>query len=241
MKQSDPKPSLKIIAFRNRGGTLSSRVTGTVGEGDAKQRMQKNFPTREEAEVFMDGLIDAADQGESSPTRPANTIFPTNDELREAELAWKRLRAKLPEGSLVTAVDYYLEHAGKVIKDGEAKQILDDFIEARRLRGNHDNTLAVAKSILSKFLRVAGIKKISEFTQERATMFVLDESVGLRTRRDRKDQLYNFAKFLLKNSYLAENVVDVQRRASGLAGREDHIGLSGGSADGLLDRGLGGH
>lgn len=64
----------------------------------------------------MNGLLAAAGQGESSRRRVTTTNFPLDTDLHEAELAWARLRAQVPKGSLITAVDYYLAHAGHVIE-----------------------------------------------------------------------------------------------------------------------------
>lgn len=94
------KTPLKIMMFENAGGSISFRVTGTI-HGEL---IQKNFPTDAEVRTFMNGLLAAAGQGESSPQRLANTIFPTDAELHEAELAWQRLRAQVLKGSLVTAI-----------------------------------------------------------------------------------------------------------------------------------------
>jgi hypothetical protein len=129
--------------------------------------MQKNFPTELAARTFMHGLIAAANQGETSRPRVATTIFPEDAKLREAELAWQRLRQKMPRGSLITAIDYYLANAGEMIKDGVALEILDQFCARRRERGNKENTIADGRIILRKFLTEAGVSRISEFTPDR--------------------------------------------------------------------------
>ena len=160
----------------------------------------------------MNGLIAAANQGESSRQRVATTIFPEDAELREAELAWKRLRQQLPRGSLVTAVDYYLANAGHVISDGIARDIVDQFIDRRRERGNKENTLSVARMILRRFLTDTGIERIAEFTPEKAQRFVFDTAVAVRTRRDRLDQLHNWSEYLVKQKFLARNfIADLDR------------------------------
>lgn len=202
------KITLKIKPFKNPSGNIVFRVTGSI----CGERVQKNFPTRQAAETFMNGLIAAADQGESSRSRVSTTIFPEDAELREAEVVWQRLRQKIPHGSLITAVDYYLAHAGELIKDGVALEIVDQFCARRRDRGNKENTIAVGRTILRKFLTEAGISRISDFTPDRATYFVFDAKVGMRTRRDRLDQLNNWAEYLVKEKFLARNfVADIDR------------------------------
>lgn len=96
------KIPLKIVMFENSGGSLSFQVTGTIhGE-----RIQKNFPTDAEARTFINGLLAAAGQGESSPQRIAHPILPTNVQLYEAELAWPGIQRQVLIGFLVATIDY---------------------------------------------------------------------------------------------------------------------------------------
>ncbi|MDO8587622.1 MAG: hypothetical protein Q7T82_11340 [Armatimonadota bacterium] len=197
------KVSLKIIPFKNPSGHLAFRVSGTIhGE-----RVQKNFPTDAEARTFMNGLVAAAGQGESSPRRVATTIFPLDTDLHEAELAWQRLRAQDPKGSLVTAVDYYLVHAGHVIRDGDAAEAVEGFSEHRRSRGNQENTVTTVQTVLMKFLEVAKVAKISDFTRAAAQPFISDKTVSMRTRRDRYDHLYNWSEYLKGERHLVRNFI----------------------------------
>jgi hypothetical protein len=62
---SHQRASLKIIPFKNRGGTLSFRVSRTI----LGERVQKNFPTQLAAEEFRDELLARAKQGDSEPVR----------------------------------------------------------------------------------------------------------------------------------------------------------------------------
>ncbi len=197
------KITLKIIPFKNPSGQVAYRVTGMIyGE-----RIQKNFPTHAEARTFMDGLVKAAGQGESLPTRVTTTIFPREEDLHDAQLAWQRLRAQVPKGSLITAVDYYLAHAGHVIKDCDALEAIDAFAEHRHSRGNHGNTIENATSVLKKFVRLAKVAKISDFTREAAQGFISDPAVEMRTRRDRYDHLYNWSEYLKGKKHLVRNFI----------------------------------
>jgi hypothetical protein len=58
--------------------------------------IQKNFPTHAEAEVFMNGLLRAANQGQSSRQQIMPTNFSSERDLRDAESAWFRLREAAP-------------------------------------------------------------------------------------------------------------------------------------------------
>ena len=197
------KVTLKIIPFKNPSGQLAYRVTGMIyGE-----RIQKNFPTPAEARTFMNGLIEHAGQGESLPTRLTTTTFARDEDLQDAQLAWQRLRAQVPKGSLTTVVDYYLSQAGQVIKDGDALAAVAGFAEHRRARGNQDNTVDTTTSILKKFLREEKVGKISDFTREAAQRFISGRKVSMRTRRDRYDHLYNWSEYLKGQRHLVRNFI----------------------------------
>jgi len=76
-------------------------------------RVQKNFPTREEAEGFMNGLVRTANQADSAiRERLTSTTFPTDEILREAEAAYHLLQKHAPGISLFAAVNSYLTAAG---------------------------------------------------------------------------------------------------------------------------------
>jgi len=75
-------------------------------------RVQKNFPTLEEAEGFMNGLARSANQADSAkPERLASTTFPTDEALRDAEAAYRLLQKRAPGVALYDAVNFYLENA----------------------------------------------------------------------------------------------------------------------------------
>jgi len=194
---------LKIVTFKNPSGRFAYRVTGTIHGG----RVQKNFPSHEAAEEFMNGLLQSGDQGDSAPRRVTTTLLREED-MKEAELAWGRLRKKHPEGSLVTAVDFYLSNAGQVIRDAPAEDVLVLYLSRRTMRGNQDATVAVAGSILRKFLREAKIVTISDCNQERASAWIFADDVEVRTRQDRRAQIHNFCEFLVREKYLSRNFVD---------------------------------
>ena len=102
------KITLKIIPFKNRSGSIAFRVSGTI----LGTRVQKNFPTREEAEAFMDGLVRSAKQADSARReRLTSTTFPTDEALRDAEAAYHLLQKRAPGVALYDAVNFYLTHA----------------------------------------------------------------------------------------------------------------------------------
>lgn len=99
------KITLKVIPIKNPSGNLAYRVSGMV----LGTRVQKNFPTRDEAEGFMNGLVRTANQADSAKQeRLTSTTFPTDEILREAEAAYHLLQRHAPGASLFAAVNSYL-------------------------------------------------------------------------------------------------------------------------------------
>jgi hypothetical protein len=75
-----------LSRFKNRNGVTSWRVSGYL----AGVRIRRNFPTREEAAVEKSALELKAIQSAAGGVRMATT-FLTDDQLREAEAAFRRL------------------------------------------------------------------------------------------------------------------------------------------------------
>ncbi len=199
------KITLKIIPFTYPTGNQVWRVTGRI----LGRIVQKNFPTYDQAEVFMSGAIKAVTQGKNGPrTRLVQTIFQNDQDLHAAELAFSKLKAALPNGSITTAVDYYLEHCTAVVVDTPAAETVDKFTTAKRALGGQKITASVRGSVLKLFLRAQGIARTSEITAERAKAFVFDEGIAVRTRRDRHDLLHNFFEYLISEGHMAKNLMD---------------------------------
>ncbi len=165
------------------------------------------------AEIFLKPLRRLT-QGDFSLLRAVVTRIQSNRDLREAELAWDRLRETHPQGSLITAVDYYLENAGIMVRGGQANLVVEDYLERRLARGNQQRTVDVCRSILGHFLRSSGLKEIGRFNRQTAEDFMRHRSLdsegnpralAVRTTRNRFDQLHNFAEFLVQEKYLAQN------------------------------------
>src|SRR5208283_2001438 len=136
---------LKIVPFKNPSERIVFRVTGTI----CGRRFQRNFRILQEAERFMNDLNTAGNQGQSARPQVTTTTTITDDkDLRNAEDALERLREQMPKGRLTTAVDYYLANAVRAIKDADASQAVDQYLEHRKKRGNQKTTVSVAKSVL---------------------------------------------------------------------------------------------
>jgi len=102
------KITLKVLPFKNPSGSIAYRVSGTI----LGTRVQKNSPTREEAERFMNGLVRSANQADSAKReRLTSTTFPTDEALRDAETAYHLLQKHAPGIGLYDAVNFYLTHA----------------------------------------------------------------------------------------------------------------------------------
>ncbi len=197
------KHTLKVVPFKNPGGSISYRVTGRL----CGIKVEKNFKTSALAEQKIAELVNAAGQGKSLPTRTVQTTFPTNEDLQEAQNAFFRLQAAQPGASLRFAVDYFLTRNPTVVQEIAADKALDDFNEARHHRGTEAITRVTTTTVLNKFFKTQKIGKISAITPANVKAFVTDATVAARTQRDRYDILNNFSHYLEKNRHIAANLV----------------------------------
>jgi integrase len=197
------KITLKIVSFKNPSGVVVYRVSGMI----LGTRVQKNFPTREEAERFMNGAVRTANQADSTTReRLTSTTFPTDEILREAEAAHRLLQKH--GASLYAAANFYLAHANRQLTDLPALEALNKFMKKRRERGNRERTISVCEDVLKLFLRRHSIANVSDFTRAKADEFVSDSSIAKRTQLDRRQHLFNWARFLVKENHLVANFVE---------------------------------
>jgi integrase len=200
-KNSNSKKfTLKIVPFKNPSGKFVHRVTGRV----LGIKVEKNFPTHEQAEGFMDECLERSTQGKSAPTRrTARTSFKTDADLRVAEHAQQRLAEKCPGVSILTVVDDYLARTVLVLTPISAKEAIEKFGEALTGRGALDVTKNQATTVLSAFVKRFNAGMMVSDMPKNVESWVYDTTVGLRTRRDRYDLLVNFSKFLQSRRHLA--------------------------------------
>lgn len=193
------KISIKVIPFKNRGGSISYRVSGSV----LGMRVQKNYSNLEEAKKFEVQVLQAANQGESK--RQAITSFGSDDELHVAEFAHKRLKGFSESADLLQAVEYFIKHHRKTTAITPLDAVLA-FSEARRRRGNREKSIEVTQSVLHAFAVGCGVRSVSELAKDHLEQWALSPTVSLRTRRDRRDALYNWMEFLVKGGYAVSNL-----------------------------------
>jgi len=197
------KHTLKVTPFKNRGGTISFRVTGRL----LGIKVEKNFKTSALAEEKISELVNAAGQGKSAPTRTVQTTLPMIEVLHEAENAYFRLQQAQPGASIRFAVDYYLANHATVVIDLTADEALEKFNAARRARKNEEITIKTSATVIQKFFNTQGISLISDITPDKVRAFVTDATLADRTVRDRHGILNNFSNYLQKNRHLAANLV----------------------------------
>jgi integrase len=155
----------------------------------------------------MNGAVRTANQADSATReRLTSTTFATDEILREAEAAYRLLQKH--GGSLYAAANFYLAHANRQLTDLPALEALNKFTKKRRERGNRERTISVCEDVLKLFLRRHSITNVSDFTRAKADEFVSDSSVAKRTQLDRRQHLYNWARYLVKENHLISNFVE---------------------------------
>ncbi len=197
--------SFTVSRFQNRNGVSSWRVSGYL----AGVRLRKNFPTREEAAAEKSVLDLKVLQCAPGGIRSATT-FLTDDQLREAETAFRRLAAK-PK-----PLAFYLDYAFANYRAPEFDRPLDDAVtdywaskERERDRGlisacqveSIEKELTLLKS---HFPRCS----VAQLTAAQLLVFCERGMPALKTQNNRRGILSTFFKFALQKDWIAKNPVE---------------------------------
>lgn len=197
-------PGLKITTFKNRSGSVSFRVSGTVGE----TRVRKNFPTQLEAETFLNA--NTVKVARVVSPQPIITHLPA-DIVRQAEAAVLRLP---PGTDLLQAAEFFAEHhrplAPLPLVAPECQpSAIEDFGDwLKTQRKNEDLTIEQRKGVLAHFAAMARITRSDRITVAAAQSWIYEDGHSARTQRDRFDLLNLFCGWLKKRHLAAANPVE---------------------------------
>ncbi len=199
-----PEAQFTVIRFDNRNGVTSWRVSGWL----SGVRIRKNFPTREEAAAEK-GALEAKAAQLAAGIR-ATTTFLSDDQLREAEAAFQKLKAA-PRGLL-----FYLDYALANYREPEHQMALadavNDYLATKRLE--HERTLLSERQLrsisneLTTFQKHFPKAKVSEFTPARLQPYLERGKGGLKTYNNRRGLVSTFFKYAFKKDWVVTNPVE---------------------------------
>jgi integrase len=192
-----------VTRFENRNGVISWRVDGRLHG----VRIRKNFKTREEAiaeKATQELKALQADAGLQSAT-----TFLSEEQLREAETAFNRLKEK------PRSLSFYLDYALTNYREPETQRLLADAVADYTAAKDHEREqdqiseshLVFLKRDLKRFVRSFPKATVAELTAERLINYFNLGKPSLKTYNNRRGIVSTFLKFAFQRGWISENPI----------------------------------
>lgn len=192
-----------VTRFENRNGVISWRVDGRLHG----VRIRKNFKTREEAiaeKATQELKALQADAGLQSAT-----TFLSEEQLREAETAFNRLKEK------PRSLSFYLDYALTNYREPETQRLLADAVADYTAAKQHEREqdqiseshLVFMKRDLKRFVRSFPKATVAELTAERLINYFNLGKPSLKTYNNRRGIVSTFLKFAFQRGWISENPI----------------------------------
>ena len=192
-----------VTRFENRNGVISWRVDGRLHG----VRIRKNFKTREEAiaeKATQELKALQADAGLQSAT-----TFLSEEQLREAETAFNRIKGK------PRSLSFYLDFALTNYREPETQRLLADAVADYTAAKDHEHEqdqiseshLVFMKRDLKRFMRSFPKATVAELTAERLINYFNLGKPSLKTYNNRRGIVSTFLKFAFQRGWISENPI----------------------------------
>jgi integrase len=191
-----------LSRFKNRNGATSWRVSGYL----AGVRVRRNFPTREEAAVEKSALDLKVIHSTAGGVRAATT-FLSDDQLREAETAFRRLTGA------AQPLTFYLDYALANYRAPERARPLPvavaEYLAVRR-KDHAQGMLSITqldgirRSLTILERHFPGVT-LDQLSTERLTAHCQRGLGCLKTANNRRGVLATFFKYALQQDWIAAN------------------------------------
>lgn len=192
-----------VTRFENRNGVISWRVDGRLHG----VRIRKNFKTREEAiaeKATQELKALQADAGLQSAT-----TFLSEEQLREAETAFNRLKEK------PRSLSFYLDYALTNYREPETQRLLADAVADYTAAKQHEREqdqiseshLVFMKRDLKRFVRSFPKATVAELTAERLINYFNLGKPSLKTYNNRRGIVSTFLKFAFQRGWISQNPI----------------------------------
>ncbi|MGF1453630.1 MAG: tyrosine-type recombinase/integrase [Opitutales bacterium] len=173
---------VQVQKYKNRSGTWSWRVTGTVNG----ERIRKNFASHAEALNEKQHYNDILAQ--DSRFRNAVTSL-TDAQLAEAQDAFDRLAGNY---SLRETVDFFLKNYHAPVCDYTVGQVLEDFYADKRAAGVRERTITQLRSTLTRFGEAMGSRQLHEINLEHLQAHIGRHQWSRKTQNNVRADLHAF-------------------------------------------------
>jgi integrase len=110
--------------------------------------------------------------------------------------------------SLTDATEFFLKHSKPTGGHRTVKELVDEFIEAKRVAGRREEYLRIQASILGMFEKAFPDGLMHEISAPQIEAWLNSRGDNLRTRRNYQNDLRNLFNFAIRRGYVASNPVD---------------------------------
>ena len=129
------------------------------------------------------------------------------EKLRVEAMECQR-RLKSFNASLTDAVDFFLRHAKPAGGHRTAKELIAEFIDAKRAAGRRDEYLRIQASVLGLFEKSFPDVLAHEIGSAQIESWLGTRGESLRTRSNYQNDIRNLFNFAVRRGYVASNPVD---------------------------------
>ena len=110
--------------------------------------------------------------------------------------------------SLTDAVDFFLRHAKPAGGHRAAKELVAEFIDAKRAAGRREEYLRIQASVLGLFEKAFPDVLAHEISSPQIEAWLATRGESLRTRHNYQNNIRNLFNFAIRRGYVASNPVD---------------------------------
>lgn len=173
---------IKVTKFKNRGGSYSWRVTGTVNG----ERIRKNFASHAEALNEKQQYNNVL----SLDTQHRTAVTTLSDgQIAEAQDAFERLG---DDHSLRFAVDYFLANYRAPNCDYTVSGVLEDFYADKRADGVRERSITQLKSTLTRFADYVAGRKLHEIELTHLQAYIRKHDWSRKTQNNVRADIHSF-------------------------------------------------
>ncbi len=213
-----PPVALSLKVFNNPSGELVWRVSGQVRDrrtlerfGLRESRVRKNFRSEAEARAWVRGVELCAVANEQQ-ARGAVTWL-TEEQLRDAEMAWRLLGERAGAGVLTRAAKLWVQRGEGGGGALDVAAAVAEYLEALERARRAPRTVANLKSRLRAFVEFSGVSTGADITPQAVGRF-LARPVAPVTQRNDRQAVYGFCAWLVRQGRLAANPVGAVPRVA---------------------------
>ena len=193
-----------VSRFENRNGVTSWRLAGRLHG----IRIRKNFKTKEEAAAEK-AILELKAVQATAGLRAATT-FLEDDQLREAEAAFRRITGYVQ--SLTSYLDYALANYREPARDLQLSDAVTEYLTAKSKE--EERTLLSGRQLQSIKQELATLKKhfptgsVAQFSAPVLIAYLERGGPSLKTYNNRRGVLSTFFKFAFRQDWIAANPVE---------------------------------